>query len=104
MKFQKPPHPAHSITKLLTVSQFQIGPRGRVYGIEHIDQLVEESVRNIRKEHADLLDSGRLTIVGGDGRLGYPAGAPYNAIHVGAAADELPKPVGLLIGVVFTLI
>uniref|UniRef100_A0A4W5RL39 L-isoaspartyl protein carboxyl methyltransferase, like n=1 Tax=Hucho hucho TaxID=62062 RepID=A0A4W5RL39_9TELE len=27
----------------------------------------------------------------GDGRLGYPDGAPYDAIHVGAAAPTLPK-------------
>ena len=29
----------------------------------------------------------------GDGRLGYPEGAPYDAIHVGAAAPTLPKAV-----------
>ena len=27
----------------------------------------------------------------GDGRLGFPSLAPYNAIHVGAAAPELPQ-------------
>lgn len=27
----------------------------------------------------------------GDGRLGWPAEAPYDAIHVGAAAPHLPK-------------
>ncbi len=29
----------------------------------------------------------------GDGRLGYPDEAPYDAIHVGAAAPTLPKAV-----------
>lgn len=29
----------------------------------------------------------------GDGRLGYPDGAPYDAIHVGAAAATVPKAV-----------
>lgn len=29
----------------------------------------------------------------GDGREGYPADAPYNAIHVGAAAAKLPQAV-----------
>ena len=28
----------------------------------------------------------------GDGRKGYPEEAPYNAIHVGAAAPTLPQP------------
>lgn len=29
----------------------------------------------------------------GDGRLGHPDGAPYDAIHVGAAAATVPKAV-----------
>lgn len=29
----------------------------------------------------------------GDGRLGYKEEAPYDAIHVGAAAPELPQEV-----------
>lgn len=29
----------------------------------------------------------------GDGRLGYPEGAPYSAIHVGAAAPTIPEAV-----------
>lgn len=29
----------------------------------------------------------------GDGRLGFPEGAPYDAIHVGAAAATVPKAV-----------
>lgn len=32
-------------------------------------------------------------MVEGDGRLGYRACAPYKAIHVGAAAPELPDTV-----------
>lgn len=43
-------------------------------------------------------------LVQGDGRLGYKAKAPYDAIHVGAAAPETPhelikqlKPGGRLI-------
>ena len=38
------------------------------------------------------VDSGRLKLLTGDGRLGVPADGPYNAIHVGAAAPTLPKP------------
>lgn len=29
----------------------------------------------------------------GDGRLGYPDRGPYDAIHVGAAAKEMPRAV-----------
>lgn len=39
-----------------------------------------------------MLDSGLITIVTGDGRLGYPSNAPYDAIHVGAAAVDVHEP------------
>ena len=32
----------------------------------------------------------------GDGRLGYPDSAPYDAIHVGAAAPTVPQAVSQL--------
>lgn len=32
-------------------------------------------------------------LLAGDGRLGYPSEGPYNAIHVGAAAPNLPQAV-----------
>lgn len=70
-----------------------MGSGGKVVGIDHIDELVQMSEKNIRKSNADLLDSGTLKLVSGDGRLGYPADAPYDAIHVGAAAQEMPKAV-----------
>ena len=34
-----------------------------------------------------------VLVVEGDGRLGYPDLAPYDAIHVGAAAPTVPQPV-----------
>ncbi|KAF3915672.1 hypothetical protein AA313_de0203650 [Arthrobotrys entomopaga] len=70
-----------------------VQPGGRVVGIEHIQELVDLSVSNLRKDpqHSSWLDDGTITIIKGDGRLGYPAKAPYNAIHVGAAAKEVHK-------------
>lgn len=68
-----------------------VGPSGKVVGIEHIDELVQTSVRNVQADDPQLLSSGRVTLVAGDGRLGYPDGAPYDAIHVGAAAPTIPK-------------
>lgn len=67
------------------------GPTGRVVGIEHIDELVKMSVRNVQADDPDLISSGRIRFVVTDGRLGYPEGAPYDAIHVGAAAATVPK-------------
>jgi protein-L-isoaspartate(D-aspartate) O-methyltransferase len=51
------------------------------------------SLQNLRKsaDNAKMLDDGTITLITGDGWKGFPAQAPYNAIHVGAAAAELPK-------------
>jgi protein-L-isoaspartate(D-aspartate) O-methyltransferase len=68
-----------------------LGPNGKVIGIDHINELVELSERNVRKHNADLLDNGQIKFVTGDGRQGYQKEAPYDAIHVGAAAPTLPQ-------------
>ncbi|XP_076834088.1 l-isoaspartyl protein carboxyl methyltransferase, like isoform X2 [Brachyhypopomus gauderio] len=68
-----------------------VGPTGKVVGIEHIQELLQVSVRNVQADDPDLLTSGRIKLVVGDGRLGFPDGAPYDAIHVGAAAPTVPK-------------
>ncbi|XP_065259078.1 protein-L-isoaspartate(D-aspartate) O-methyltransferase-like isoform X2 [Emys orbicularis] len=68
-----------------------VGPTGKTVGIEHIEELVHESIRNVREDDPTLLTSGRLKLLVGDGRQGYPEEAPYDAIHVGAAADTVPK-------------
>lgn len=67
------------------------GPNGRVVGIEHIDELVKMSAKNVQADDPELISSGRIRFVVADGRLGYPEGAPYDAIHVGAAAATVPK-------------
>ncbi|XP_072166600.1 protein-L-isoaspartate(D-aspartate) O-methyltransferase-like [Diadema setosum] len=68
-----------------------VGPTGKVVGIDHIQELVDKSRKNIEKDNPDLLRSGRIELVVGDGRQGHAPGAPYDAIHVGAAAPTLPK-------------
>ncbi|KAL5116785.1 hypothetical protein ACEQ8H_005266 [Pleosporales sp. CAS-2024a] len=67
-----------------------VGPTGTVVGIDHIQALVDMSMANLRKSEAGrlMLDSGQVRFVTGDGRKGYKQGAPYDAIHVGAAAAE----------------
>ncbi|XP_060684716.1 l-isoaspartyl protein carboxyl methyltransferase, like isoform X4 [Hemiscyllium ocellatum] len=68
-----------------------MGDAGLVVGIDHIPELVEQSVRNVESDNATLLSSGRVTLIAGDGRRGYPEKAPYDAIHVGAAAAVVPQ-------------
>ncbi|XP_071894761.1 protein-L-isoaspartate(D-aspartate) O-methyltransferase isoform X1 [Anas platyrhynchos] len=68
-----------------------MGPTGKAVGVEHIRELVNESIRNVQEDDPTLLSSGRVKLVVGDGRQGYPEEAPYDAIHVGAAAPTVPK-------------
>lgn len=37
-----------------------------------------------------MLQSGRLTILKGDGWKGLPNEAPFDSIHIGAAASSIP--------------
>ncbi|KAK2114492.1 hypothetical protein P7K49_008758 [Saguinus oedipus] len=68
-----------------------VGCSGKVIGIDHIKELVDDSINNVRKDDPTLLSSGRVQLVVGDGRMGYAEEAPYDAIHVGAAAPVVPQ-------------
>eukprot|EP00922_Rhytidocystis_sp_ex-Travisia-forbesii_P028978 GHVS01042454.1.p1 GENE.GHVS01042454.1~~GHVS01042454.1.p1 ORF type:complete len:428 (+),score=70.96 GHVS01042454.1:76-1359(+) len=66
--------------------------KGLVVGIDYIKELVDMSVQNVKREDGDLLEnSEHFKLLTGDGWKGVPEFGPYNAIHVGAAADEIPK-------------
>jgi len=65
-----------------------LGDTGRVFAIEYLDKLVAVARNNlIRAGYAD-----RVTLVQGDGSLGYAERAPYDRILVTAAAPETPPP------------
>ncbi|EFN52918.1 hypothetical protein CHLNCDRAFT_56300 [Chlorella variabilis] len=69
------------------------GAPGKAVGIEHIPELQRQAEQNIGRDEAlaQMMRQGHLALVVGDGRKGYPAEAPYDAIHVGAAAPRLPQ-------------
>ncbi|KAH7301238.1 hypothetical protein KP509_23G017200 [Ceratopteris richardii] len=76
---------------LTAVFALMVGENGRAVGVEHIPELVERSIQSIKKGNAaHLLETGRLSVHASDGKLGYPDAAPYDAIHVGAAAAVVP--------------
>ncbi len=62
-----------------------------MFGIEHIPALAAWSQENLKRSSssADPLDS-KISIRVGDGYLGLPDEAPFDAIHVGAAAPKIP--------------
>lgn len=83
-----------------------------VVGIEHQPELVKLGIENVRSDDPLLLENNKIIFIGklceisflnylhiclcrveGDGRLGYPEKAPYDAIHVGAAAPKVPEEV-----------
>ena len=65
----------------------QIAPQGHVYTVELVPELVSAARSNL--ERAGYSD--RVTLVHGDGSLGYPDRAPYDRIVVTAAAPKIPE-------------
>ncbi len=65
-----------------------VGDAGHVYTVEIVKELVEFSRENLRR--AGYMD--RVTVIHGDGSLGYEAASPYDKIVVTAAAPDIPKP------------
>ncbi|MEM3647241.1 MAG: methyltransferase domain-containing protein [Thermofilum sp.] len=61
---------------------------GHVYTVEIIPELAELAKRNI--EEAGYGD--RVTVICGDGSMGYSEEAPYDRILVTAAAPSIPDP------------
>ncbi|EFI27000.1 Pcmt1-prov protein [Coprinopsis cinerea okayama7 len=76
---------------LAAVLHHLVSPGGKVVGIEHIPELAEWSIGNLKRDGlGEALDKGEIVIVAGDGREGWKDGGPYDAIHVGAAAPTVP--------------
>lgn len=67
-------------------------PHAFVIGVDVIPGLVSQSLANFNKSPATaaLIASGRVRFHAGDGWAGYPPAAPFDLIHVGAAAETLP--------------
>ncbi|KAF9479317.1 protein-L-isoaspartate O-methyltransferase [Pholiota conissans] len=77
---------------LVAVLHHLVSPGGVVVGIDHIKGLVDDSVINLRKDGmGQAIDDGEIVMVTGDGRAGWSENAPYDAIHVGAAAPSIPE-------------
>ena len=76
----------------LTAVFARLNPSATVYGIDCRPELVQLSRNNLMKAHGDLLRDARVVLTTFNGTQGYPAGAPYDAIHVGAAAESIPQP------------
>lgn len=67
-----------------------VGPRGYVVALERHAPLCERALANITKIHDKALDA-TIEVLHADGMNGHPNLAPYQAIHVGCAAKEIPQ-------------
>jgi len=61
---------------------------GHVYAVEIIPELVEFAKDNIERTGY----SDRVTIIQGDGGIGYTSEEPYDIISVAAASKQIPPP------------
>jgi protein-L-isoaspartate(D-aspartate) O-methyltransferase len=62
-----------------------VGERGSVDSIEFLPELVELARKNLKAAKI------KVVVHEGDGAVGYPAGAPFDAIYVTCAIPEVPE-------------
>jgi len=79
---------AATIAELVAPSGAPRSEYGHVYTVEIVQGLADFARKNIMK--AGYGD--RVTIISGDGSLGYPDKAPYDKILVTAGAPDIPRP------------
>jgi len=79
---------AATIAELVAPSGAPRSEYGHVYTVEIVQGLADFARKNIMK--AGYGD--RVTIINGDGSLGFPEKAPFDRILVTAAAPDIPKP------------
>lgn len=76
----------------LAIFHHLVSTKGKVVGIDHIQELVDGANSNLKKDGlGSNLDEGSILNVCGDGRKGMESEAPFDAIHVGAAARGIPQ-------------
>ncbi len=69
-----------------SVYHHTVAKQGQVITIERLPQLVAFASNNIRQAGY----SERITVIHGDGTLGYEAGAPFDKILITAAGPKIP--------------
>ena len=77
-----------------------VGDKGHVFAVEYVNKLVGIAMNNLSRAGY----AHRVTIVQGDGSIGYAERAPYDRILVTAAAPKIPptlveqvKPEGVIV-------
>lgn len=79
---------AATIGEIVAPKDASRSERGHVYTVEIVAELAQLARENIMRHGF----GDRVTVVHGDGSLGYPDQSPYDRILVTAAAPEIPPP------------
>jgi protein-L-isoaspartate(D-aspartate) O-methyltransferase len=79
---------AATIGEIVAPKDASRSERGHVYSVEIVAELAQLARENIMRHGF----GDRVTIIHGDGSLGYPEQSPYDRILVTAAAPEVPPP------------
>ncbi|KAJ8614594.1 hypothetical protein CTAYLR_004977 [Chrysophaeum taylorii] len=75
----------------LTVALALVSPDVKAYGLEHTQSLVDLSTSNVMDAEFQGLLGTNINFYLADGWRGLPDVAPFDAIHVGAAAHSVPQ-------------
>jgi len=60
---------------LTAVLHHIVGPTGKVVGIDHIPELVDWSISNLKQDGlGTAVEKKQIEMITGDGRKGYPSG------------------------------
>ncbi|NXX92583.1 PIMT methyltransferase, partial [Centropus bengalensis] len=77
-----------------------VGPKGQVVGIDHIKELVDDSINNVKKDDPTLLSSGRVKLIDREDEGVVTTVKPHSSVSVVmpelCLIDQL-KPGGRLI-------
>jgi protein-L-isoaspartate(D-aspartate) O-methyltransferase len=76
------------------LAQELVGKSGLVVSIE-----INDVTFSFARDNLDRKGYGGVILVHGDGSLGYPEEAPYDAICITAACPEIPQPLITQIGI-----
>jgi protein-L-isoaspartate(D-aspartate) O-methyltransferase len=79
---------AATIAEIVAPKEASRSERGHVFTVEIVDELAQLARENVM--HHGYGD--RVTVIHGDGSVGYPEQSPYDRILVTAAAPEIPPP------------
>ena len=75
----------------MTAAFALLGPGVAAYGVDRDAGLVQLSIKNVAKDNLLQKELGdRIKFERRDGWTGLPDYGPYDAIHVGAAAEKIP--------------